>query len=333
MPLHSIIIPIYNVEHYLNQCIDSILCQDYIPFELILVDDGSTDGSSIICDEYAQRDNRVKVFHLKNGGVSKARNYGLEKAQGAYISFVDSDDFVSKDYLKVIGQAIKGEPDLITFNYIRWINSDKQETGRFRLSEGTYQEINKLYNEAICLEVVSLSVWCAIFKRSIITAYQLRFNENMKTCEDFMFSLNYYQHIQNFSAINTPLYFYRENLNSATGKRTLQHSADYQIIFDKINRILEQQSFKDEIKDLFQRRWTRWIIALVANYKTQRISNKKIEEVVCQQAYYETMLQFKSKGFLCQMERWLLKEKAFASINLYLNAIKNIKYLLKRYKL
>lgn len=332
MPLHSIIIPVYNVEHYLNQCIDSILCQDYILFELILVDDGSTDGSPIICDEYAQRDNRVKVFHLKNGGVSKARNYGLEKAQGAYISFVDSDDFVSKDYLKVIGQAIKGEPDLITFNYIRWINSNKQETGRFRLSEGISQEINKLYNEAICLEIVSLSVCCAIFKRSIITAYQLSFNENMKTCEDFMFSLNYYQHIQNYSAIDTPLYFYRENLNSATGKRALQHAADYQIIFDKINRILEQQSFKDEIKDLFQRRWTRWIIALVANYKTQRISNKKIEEVVCQQPYYDAMLQFRSKGFLCQTERWLLKEKAFVSIKLYLNVIKNIKYLLKRYK-
>lgn len=84
MPLHSIIIPVYNVEQYLNQCIDSILCQDYILFELILVDDGSTDGSPIICDEYAQRDNRVKVFHLKNGGVSKARNYGLEKAQGIH---------------------------------------------------------------------------------------------------------------------------------------------------------------------------------------------------------------------------------------------------------
>lgn len=99
-PLISVIVPVYNVERYLNQCIDSILAQTYKDFELILVDDGSKDKSGEICDEYVKKDSRIRVFHKKNGGVSSARNYGIDNAQGTYICFVDSDDWVDETYLE-----------------------------------------------------------------------------------------------------------------------------------------------------------------------------------------------------------------------------------------
>ena len=99
-PKISIIVPVYNAEQYLRRCIDSILNQSFTDFELILIDDGSKDKSSDICDEYAAKDSRIKVYHKENGGVSSARNLGLDNANGEWIAFVDSDDFIKEDYLK-----------------------------------------------------------------------------------------------------------------------------------------------------------------------------------------------------------------------------------------
>ena len=103
-PLISIVIPVYNTKTFLAQCVDSILLQTYKNFECILVDDGSSDGSGELCDDYSLKDDRVSVFHIQNGGVSKARNYGIAKAKGQYISFIDSDDFVLADYLETMVQ-------------------------------------------------------------------------------------------------------------------------------------------------------------------------------------------------------------------------------------
>lgn len=98
----SVIVPIYKVEKYLNRCVESILNQSYTDFELLLIDDGSPDGCPQICDEYARQDTRVRVFHKPNGGLSDARNYGLDRMQGEYVTFVDSDDYVGPDYLRIL---------------------------------------------------------------------------------------------------------------------------------------------------------------------------------------------------------------------------------------
>lgn len=333
MLLHSIIIPIYNSSQYLKECIDSILCQKEIPFELLLIDDGSTDDSGKICDEYSQKDIRVKSFHIPNGGVSKARNYGLDNAKGQYISFIDSDDFVAKNYLKTIQTIIKDHPDFAVFNYTRWISSIKYEIGRFRIADGMYHDLQSLYQEAVNLEIVSLSVCCAVFRKNIIEAHHIRFNENMKTCEDFMFSLTYYQHIQNFMAINKPIYYYRQNSNSATGKRVLQHGLDYQIVFKHINDIFNSRNFPEEITNTFQRRWTRWIIALVSNYKNQKLKNKDLETVIYSQPYYTATIHFAPQNVMHSIELWLLKKKCSKTIVTYCNIIIYLKHLLRRYKL
>ena len=107
MPKISIIVPVYNVEEYIHRCIDSILAQTFTDFELILVNDGSHDQCGKICDEYAENDSRIKVIHKKNGGLSDARNAGLEIAQGEYIGFVDSDDYIEHDMYEKLIEACK----------------------------------------------------------------------------------------------------------------------------------------------------------------------------------------------------------------------------------
>ena len=111
MPLVSIVVPVYKIENVLHYCIDSILNQIYEDFELILVDDGSPDNSGKICDEYAKKENRIKVIHKENGGVSSARNCGIDAAKGKYICFVDSDDYVNKNYLEILIKTKSEHPE------------------------------------------------------------------------------------------------------------------------------------------------------------------------------------------------------------------------------
>lgn len=117
MPKVSVIIPVYNAEKYLRKCLDSVLAQSFADFEVLLINDGSTDGSGKICDDYAQKDARVKVFHKENGGVSSARNLGLDNATGDWIVFVDSDDYVEKNYFEVINNNLSQEIDVLVFSY------------------------------------------------------------------------------------------------------------------------------------------------------------------------------------------------------------------------
>ena len=123
----SIIIPVYNVKPYLKRCVESVLNQSYTDFESILVDDGSTDGSSVICDEYLERDSRIRVIHKENGGLSDARNAGIKAAVGEYILFVDSDDFLNTDALDTLTKEIRPGVDIITGGY-KW-----QSNGSFYL--------------------------------------------------------------------------------------------------------------------------------------------------------------------------------------------------------
>lgn len=133
----SIIIPVYNVKPYLKRCVESVLNQSYTDFETILVDDGSTDGSSAICDEYLERDTRIRVIHKENGGLSDARNAGINAAVGEYIIFVDSDDFLDKDALDILTKEIRPGVDIIIGGYKKIIGNqmvlftcDGIETGK-----------------------------------------------------------------------------------------------------------------------------------------------------------------------------------------------------------
>lgn len=181
MPLITIIVPVYNIERYLPRCIDSILEQDCHDYELLLVDDGSKDESGRICDEYASRDSRIKVFHKENGGVSSARNAGISKATGEWIVFIDGDDWIDPYYLNVVKTHSDKNADVLHFGYKR-VLSDGSIKEKLPLDEG-YIDSGKFITPA---NWASTSFSYA-FRSSLVKKHDLRFPVGLRTSEDRVF--------------------------------------------------------------------------------------------------------------------------------------------------
>lgn len=207
----SIIIPVYNVERYLLLCLDSILHQSSPSWECILVDDGSSDDSGKVCDEFAEIDSRFRVFHKKNGGVSSARNLGISKASARYISFVDADDRVSKDYVSKIVYGMQST-DLLFFAHSAVKEGDYVTTYQrspFRV-EGKKQiekHVLKLKRTRQGVEVFSFT-WNKAFKRKIIVDNRISFLEGLSTREDEVFTNQYCHYIESMSYIDDAIYLY-----------------------------------------------------------------------------------------------------------------------------
>lgn len=210
-PQISIIVPVYNAEKYLTQCIDSILAQDFTDFELLLIDDGSKDKSGLICDEYAQKDKRIRVFHKENSGVSSTRNLGIDKAQGVYITFIDSDDYVDSNYLSILTSVTA---DLIVTGYKK--NGTGREQG-FGAMKKEYSFDDALYDEhqiPQCLSYIlddtpMRSPWDKLFKRKIIKEYSIYFDSSIRNSEDAVFVQTYLLHCHTIASRSGIPYHYR----------------------------------------------------------------------------------------------------------------------------
>lgn len=201
-PLISVIVPVYNAEKTLRQCVDSILGQDYRDFELLLIDDGSKDNSPAICDEYAAKDLRVKVFHKPNGGVSSARNLGIENAQGKWVTFIDADDYITEGYFDGIGDH---DEDVIIKGYKKFDNIG-DVTGRDAevfLSMPAFPDFISRYVTDTLLRGPVFK----FYKRSLIG--NLRFPSDMKIGEDAWFVFNYLAKCSSFAVLPKGEYMVR----------------------------------------------------------------------------------------------------------------------------
>lgn len=207
----SIIVPVYNAEKYLSHCIDSILAQTLQDFELILVDDGSTDLSGKICDSYSQSDSRVKVIHKENGGVSKARNVGITAASGDWLGFVDADDWLAPAmYDKMRQIAINSKADIV---YCDFFAVKKYETAPVTQPEHSGDNLSLVKSFIMRGWTV---VWNLLIRRNLVVANNLKFNEKIKFGEDFVFLLEGLLLAKKIDKIAEPLYYYnRINENSA----------------------------------------------------------------------------------------------------------------------
>lgn len=208
MPLISIIVPVYNSESTLNRCVDSILNQVFHDWELLLIDDGSTDRSGEICDQYDAKDQRINVFHKKNGGVSTARNVGLDNAKGSWVTFIDSDDFVSINFLSTFVRFQSS--DLYIYG-IQFINNSTiflppEECIKIEDVMELDNLLNKLYFTV---------PWGKIYKNDIVQKNNIRFNINLKIGEDTDFVLKYLLYTNNIRLISKPLYHF---FNDERGK-------------------------------------------------------------------------------------------------------------------
>lgn len=208
MPKISVIVPVYNVEKYLPQCLDSILAQTFTDFELILVNDGSKDRSGNICDEYAQKDSRIVVIHKENGGASSARNSGLDIAKGEWISFIDSDDYVTPNYLSdLISEAQANCASLVIQGHIY------QKKGSETSATLTISKVFQLPEQAdLIWQNLNVFKYCGpygkIFSNKTIKAHNVRYSQGMIIAEDYDFLLKYIKHCNRIYLSQTVNYVY-----------------------------------------------------------------------------------------------------------------------------
>lgn len=219
LPLITIIVPVYNAAQYLPKCIESILAQTYTHFELLLLDDGSKDNSLEICNDYAKQDTRIKVFSHSNMGVSATRNRGIEYAQGEYISFVDSDDWVKSSYLQVLYDAL--QPNLGRGLVIAGFEKCSKNNIIPVLLPTI--SLNQEQTKDIALKYLNSDIFYTfgkLFDKSLIIQKNLRFMTEISCCEDLFFILDYANYTGYIHIIGESVYYYRvgENASSLSAK-------------------------------------------------------------------------------------------------------------------
>lgn len=261
---YSIIIPIYNAETYLDECLMSLKNQIYENFEVILVDDGSTDNSCKIYNKYEKEDKRFKVFKKKNGGVSSARNLGLLKASGKYILFVDSDDYCDNKLLKIIDENIDNNIDIISFGYYKkYKNIICDVKPNFKETINDYQ-LGFYEGE----EILGY-LWNKVFLNEIIKFNKIQFNTDIHYSEDLIFVTDYFKYVNKFLVIDDCLYFYRMRKNSATfnfyNEKSVTSLDAYNYLYNKS----DNQKIKEIIKFEYLKNYYRLkkIIDKNNNYK------------------------------------------------------------------
>ena len=212
IPKISVIVPVYNVEKYLPRCIDSILAQTFTDFELLLIDDGSKDRSGEICDEYAKKDGRIRVFHKENGGVSSARNLGLDNAKGDWICFCDSDDWLhTSNTFSLPFHELKENIDIIEIPYSRDGNFKKiKERVIIGKNDICRYYANNFHNE----------LWGRIFSRRLLRGK--RFVETLKIGEDVTFLMSFFSDIHSVYISSKGGYWYFRNSSSVMAKTSFE---------------------------------------------------------------------------------------------------------------
>ena len=233
--LISVIVPIYNVEKYLTKCIESIINQTYENLEIILVDDGSPDNCPIICDEYAKRDSRVKVIHKKNGGLSDARNAGLDIATGEYIMFIDSDDFVEIDMMEsMMNNMIDNNVDLVVCN-IKYIydNSEKVKYNQKDKVLDKYEAMQEYIKDGI----VQAVAWNKLYKINLINGMRYKVG---KINEDEFFTYKIVDRINKIYYNSKPFYNYVQRNTSIMGLYSIKRLDAVEASYERLNFIKER---------------------------------------------------------------------------------------------
>lgn len=264
MVMFSVIVPIYNIEQYLNKCVESILSQTYTDLEIILVDDGSTDSSGSICDEYEKKDNRIKVIHKENGGQGSARQAGVKYASGKYVACIDGDDWISENYFERFVEIIKKyEPDVVCCG----VNYEMRK-GRYRrvriLEEGLYDKSNiekkffPILIESKHGKSFMPSLWAKVFKIEIYKQYQNVVNKKIKIGEDGIVVRPIISIAHSLYIMNDCLYYYRNNYSSLTKSRSPRCWNEAKILAEHYKKYispnvtdLDSQIYRNIVHNLF----------------------------------------------------------------------------------
>ena len=253
----TIVVPVYNTKKYLKECVQSLTEQTYADIEILLVDDGSTDGSSDLCDTLATTDERIRVIHKENGGAATARNLGIDEADGEYLMFLDSDDWLDTDTVDtLVNYADENKTDVLRFNYVR------EFEGKQLVKPNTFLQ-EKLYAgeecKTVCRQLLGLSgkelahpesmnflASCGfnLYRTDILRSLGVRFIpiQEIGSFVDGLFNFSVFLHIERFAFINRPFYHYRKtNEGAATANYRKNYVARQLVLFEKIKKKIEEE--------------------------------------------------------------------------------------------
>ncbi|MBE6127682.1 MAG: glycosyltransferase [Erysipelotrichaceae bacterium] len=282
-PKLSIVVPVYNVENYLERCVNSLINQTFSNFEIILVDDGSPDRSGLMCDEYSKKDKRIHAVHKCNGGLSSARNAGMAVASGEYIGFVDSDDDVEPDmYEKLVNAAEEYQVDFVMADYLRIENDGRRFTKTLNIEAGYYDRqkiVDIILPNLIMMESIEygpfLSVWHCLYRREFLKDHNLLFDDQIRWSEDNIFSAIMGYQCQSFYYLKgEALYHYYQN----PGSITTSYRKGAWVVYSLMNRHLHD--FFDQVTDYdFSRQLKLHLIYYACNCISQELTKARKEAI------------------------------------------------------
>ena len=300
MPSISVIVPVYNAEKYISRCVDSILSQTLSDFELLLVDDGSKDKSGSICDLYAQKDDRIHVLHKENGGVSSARNAGIEKAKGQYLLFVDSDDFIKPDLLS---NLLETSCDLVICGFEK-LDERGKHLFTIQFPNLTYRQREDIDFAFMYKSLMLYSPYCKLFRTDYIQENGIRFDPTVTWGEDGMFIADYLRYVNSIIVKDYCGYYYigYDAENSLATKirpnivEMIERSRGY-CIEKATSYAPEQATISDIIKDDIRGNCAYFVLRLVQSkslslFEKTRIlkrfqrSESVVETICCPERYY-----------------------------------------------
>ena len=309
--LVSVIVPVYNVEKYLDECVYSLIHQSYKTIEIILVDDGSTDQSGVKCDFWKEKDNRIIVIHQENKGISGARNSGIDVASGDYLAFVDSDDYVEENYIELMyHEMAKNNCDFVMCNFISFDEEQQRFDGKNRIYDA-FMNSEEFMKMVYTYPGFYVLAWNKLYKKELFqkTRYETRRNEDSALISKLVFQCNKIQ------CISVPLYFYRQRENSLMHDKNELGLLEGELSWIKRDIKLYRTLKKEELMH--------WAIKLYCNkivekYEVLDNDNKK--------KYQKELRQQCPKVFKCKLFTKKVRLKffiCFISVRVY-NRIENI---------
>ena len=323
----SVIVPVYKCEDHIAVCIESILNQTMEDFKLILVDDGSPDRAPWICDSYAKKDPRVRVIHQQNGGVSSARNAGINASEGEFVTFIDSDDYVDRDYLQNLLSAMElhsVELAACGLSMETWSNGGITETVAYSFAG------NRLYNTRQLLEgwgdefppICMCGPWCKLYRRDILMEHHIRFRTDMDCGEDTWFNLEYLERTGRIAVLGQGGYHYRRENSESLFSRF--HSDTYEIhsrIHEKQYKLMERFSCTEDSFRKLTIQYFGLLLGGIHEYfrfyeKTTPDQKKVLMEKISEDPFVKKLRFNEITGNKKRLMYILLKAKWYSAINM-----------------
>jgi glycosyltransferase involved in cell wall biosynthesis len=337
-PIVSVIVPVYNCEKYISSCLDTLLNQTYTNIEIIIVNDGSIDGSEKIIKRYKERDNRIVYYYQKNSGPSAARNKGIQNSSGEYLVFIDSDDTVQKYYIEsMLNKMINSNSDLVTCGY-----KDISVYGILDCIDFQFDNSVSIHTfmDMVCKGTGGV-IWGKLYKLEIIKKYNLEMDKNIFMSEDLVFVLQYASHSKSFASIKEYLYNYnRLNQNSISSNISISYMENYYLVCKHMENIFYSVNMDErKMNQMISKRIQDVVINLVEqqsiNINTIGVKNaiNNVKKLVTSNYIEDYKYNFSTNISLYKPFVFLLKNefiKTSIAYGVLLNLLRSLKKRLKR---